>query len=85
LPFWRRISKGRISFDAGRRSIARGPFISPAARAFLEFMPMVSSIIRPVVLCLPLALVMLPGFAARAQQPKLEMHRTAVDSKDPSG
>ena len=46
---------------------------------------MVSSIIRPVVLFLPLALVMLPGFAARAQQPKLEMHRTAVDSKDPSG
>ena len=46
---------------------------------------MVSSIVRPFALLLPLALVMLPGVAARAQQPKLEMHRAAVDSKDPSG
>jgi hypothetical protein len=46
---------------------------------------MVSSIIRPFTLFLPLALVMLPDVAARAQQPKLEMHRAAVDSKDPSG
>jgi hypothetical protein len=33
----------------------------------------------------PLALVMLPSLAARAQQPKLEMHRAGVDNKDPSG
>ena len=46
---------------------------------------MVSSIVRPFALLLPLALVMLPGVAARAQQPKLEMHRAAVDNKDPSG
>ena len=46
---------------------------------------MVSSIIRPVVLFLPLALVMLPGFAARAQQPKLEMHRAGVAGTEPSG
>ena len=31
------------------------------------------------------ALVMLPAVAARAQQPKLEMHRAEVASKDPSG
>lgn len=46
---------------------------------------MVPSIVRPFALFLPLALVMLPSVAARAQQPKLEMHRTGVDSKDPSG
>ena len=28
---------------------------------------------------------MLPAAVARAQQPKLEMHRTGVDTKDPSG
>jgi hypothetical protein len=31
------------------------------------------------------ALIILPGAVAQAQQPKLEMHRTGVDSKDPSG
>jgi hypothetical protein len=46
---------------------------------------MISSIIRLFALFLPLAFVMLPGLAARAQQPKLEMHRAGVDSKDPSG
>jgi hypothetical protein len=46
---------------------------------------MVSPIVRPFALILPLALVMLAGVAARAQQPKLEMHRAGVDSKDPSG
>jgi hypothetical protein len=46
---------------------------------------MISSIVRPFALLLPLALVTLPGVAARAQQPKLEMHRAGVDSKDPSG
>jgi hypothetical protein len=46
---------------------------------------MVSPIVRPFALVLPLALVMLPSLAARAQQPKLEMHRAGVDSKDPSG
>src|SRR5262245_13655366 len=46
---------------------------------------MVSSIARLFVLFLPLALVMLPAVAARAQQPKLEMHRTGVVSTDPSG
>jgi len=34
---------------------------------------------------LPLALTMLLGVAAQAQQPKVEMHRSGVDSKDPSG
>ena len=46
---------------------------------------MVSSIVRPFALFLPLLLVTLPGVTARAQQPKLEMHRAGVDSKDPSG
>jgi hypothetical protein len=46
---------------------------------------MAISIVRRFALFLPLALVMLPGVAARAQQPKLEMHRAGVDSKDPSG
>jgi hypothetical protein len=46
---------------------------------------MASSIIRLFTLSLALALIMLPGAVARAQQPKLEMHRTGVDSKDPSG
>jgi hypothetical protein len=46
---------------------------------------MLSFIVRPFALFLPLALVALPGVAARAQQPKLEMHRAGVDSKDPSG
>jgi hypothetical protein len=46
---------------------------------------MVSSIVRLFALFLPLALVMLPSMAARAQQPKLEMHRAGVDSKDPLG
>jgi hypothetical protein len=46
---------------------------------------MISSIVRPFALFLLLALVTLPGVAARAQQPKLEMHRAGVDSKDPSG
>ena len=46
---------------------------------------MISSIVRPFALLLPLALVTLPGVAARAQQPKLEMHRAGADSKDPSG
>jgi hypothetical protein len=46
---------------------------------------MASSIIRLFTLPLALALIMLPGAVARAQQPKLEMHRAGVDSKDPSG
>ena len=46
---------------------------------------MISSIVRHFALLLPLALVTLPSVAARAQQPKLEMHRAGVDSKDPSG
>jgi hypothetical protein len=46
---------------------------------------MISSIVRPFALFLPLVLVTLPDVAARAQQPKLEMHRAGVDSKDPSG
>ena len=46
---------------------------------------MISSLIRPFALSLSLALIMLLGVAALAQQPKLEMHRAAVDSKDPSG
>ncbi len=46
---------------------------------------MVSSIARLVSLFLPLTLIMLPAVAARAQQPKLEMHRSGVVSKDPSG
>jgi hypothetical protein len=46
---------------------------------------MASPIIRFFALPLALALTMLPGAVARAQQPKLEMHRTGVDSKDPSG
>src|SRR2546428_8053361 len=46
---------------------------------------MVSAIVRTFALLVSLALVMLPGVAAWAQQPKLEMHRAGVDSKDPSG
>jgi len=46
---------------------------------------MASSIVRLFALFLPLALVMLPAVAARAQQPKLEMHRTGVVGTDPSG
>jgi hypothetical protein len=46
---------------------------------------MASSIVRLFALFLPLALIMLPAVAARAQQPKLEMHRTGVVSTDPSG
>jgi hypothetical protein len=46
---------------------------------------MVSSIVRSFSLFLPLALVVLPAVAAPAQQPKLEMHRAGVVSKDPSG
>jgi len=46
---------------------------------------MISSIVPPFALVLPLALVALPGVVAQAQQPKLEMHRAGVDSKDPSG
>jgi hypothetical protein len=38
-----------------------------------------------LLLALALALVVLPGVAAHAQQPKLEMHRAGVDSKDASG
>jgi len=38
-----------------------------------------------LALVLPLALVALLGAAVRAQQPKLEMHRTGVDSNDGSG
>jgi hypothetical protein len=44
-----------------------------------------SSIVRPFSLVLALALVMLPAVAARAQQPKLEMHRAGVVSQDASG
>jgi hypothetical protein len=46
---------------------------------------MASSIVRLFALFLPLALIMLPAVAARAQQPKLEMHRAGVVSTDPSG
>jgi hypothetical protein len=46
---------------------------------------MASSIVRAFALFLPLALGMLPTIVARAQQPKVEMHRAGVDSKDPSG
>jgi len=46
---------------------------------------MIPSLVRSFALFLPLALVALPGVAARAQQPKLEMHRAGVDGKDPSG
>jgi hypothetical protein len=46
---------------------------------------MVSSVFRLFALFLPLVPVMLPAVAARAQQPKLEMHRAGVISKDPSG
>jgi hypothetical protein len=46
---------------------------------------MASSIARLVSLFLPLTLIMLPPVAARAQQPKLEMHRSGVVSQDPSG
>jgi hypothetical protein len=46
---------------------------------------MASSIVRLCALFLPMALIMLPAVAARAQQPKLEMHRAGVASEDPSG
>jgi hypothetical protein len=46
---------------------------------------MVSSVFRLFALFLLLVPVMLPAVAARAQQPKLEMHRAGVISKDPSG
>jgi hypothetical protein len=46
---------------------------------------MTPSLVRSFALLLPLVLVTLPGVAARAQQPKLELHRAGVDSKDPSG
>ena len=46
---------------------------------------MASPIIRLFALLPALALIMLPAAVARAQQPKLEMHRTGVDTKDPSG
>jgi hypothetical protein len=46
---------------------------------------MVSSIARLFSLFLLLAPIMLPAVAARAQQPKLEMHRAGVVSQDPSG
>jgi hypothetical protein len=41
--------------------------------------------VRLLLLFLTLVLVMLPPVAPRAQQPKLEMHRAGVVSKDPSG
>jgi hypothetical protein len=46
---------------------------------------MASPIIRLFALILVPAAIMLPAAVARAQQPKLEMHRTGVDTKDPSG
>jgi len=46
---------------------------------------MVSSIARLFSLFLLLTLVMLPAAELRAQQPKLEMHRSGVVGKDPSG
>lgn len=46
---------------------------------------MISSIVRLFSLFLPVALVMLPAVSVRAQQPKLEMHRAGVVSKDPTG
>jgi hypothetical protein len=46
---------------------------------------MASPIIRRFALLSALPLIMLPAAAAQAQQPKLEMHRTGVDTKDPSG
>jgi hypothetical protein len=46
---------------------------------------MASSIVRLFAPFLSPALVMLPAIAARAQQPKLEMHRAGVVSQDPSG
>jgi hypothetical protein len=48
-------------------------------------MPMAFSIVRLFLPFLALALIMLPPVAPRAQQPKLEMHRAGVVSKDPSG
>ena len=45
--------------------------------------PPVVRYVAPVLLAL--TLVMLPAAAAWAQQPKLEMHRAGVDSKDSSG
>ena len=46
---------------------------------------MISSVARLFSLFFSLALIMLPPVAARAQQPKLEMHRTGVVGNDPSG
>ena len=46
---------------------------------------MTSSTVRLHSLLLPLALIVLSAIAAQAQQPKLEMHRAGVVSKDPSG
>ena len=46
---------------------------------------MACSVVRLFALFLLPAPVMLPAIAARAQQPKLEMHRAGVVTKDPSG
>jgi hypothetical protein len=46
---------------------------------------MASPIVRLSALLLAQVLITLPGVVAKAQQPKLEMHRAGVDSKDPSG
>ena len=46
---------------------------------------MASLIMRLFALLFAPTLIVLPGTVAQAQQPKLEMHRTGVDSKDPSG
>src|SRR5712691_3875651 len=67
-----------------RRARACGQSLSH--RAFSgSFIPMASAIARSVAPFVGLALVVLPDVAARAQQPKLEMHRAGVDSTDPSG
>ena len=61
-------------------------FARPRVRVrFGGLNPMVSPIIRLFALPLALALITLPTAVARAQQPQLEMHRTGVDTKDPSG
>jgi hypothetical protein len=74
-----------IEFFALAHSSGARTIISPAERISGRFIPMVSSIVRPFALFLPLLLVTLPAVAVRAQQPKLEMHRAGVDSKDSSG